>query len=189
MRANKGSKFEREISKRLSLWWTYGERDDVFWRSSQSGGRATQRAKFGKKTHGSYGDIAALDPIGEPLMKFATIELKCGGTHGSPWELYESIPPKKNAQKPFEKAITQAKRSAEQAESKGWVLIVKRDFKQPILYIDRWLHIKLGIPIAPYVNFSIPIRQKDGKPEVFKFTAFLLEDWLKKITPEQIINI
>ena len=44
-KSQKGGAWEREFSKYLSLWITEGERDDVFWRSSQSGGRATQRAK------------------------------------------------------------------------------------------------------------------------------------------------
>ena len=39
-KAYKGSEFEREMCKCLSLWWTDSKRDDVFWRSAQSGGRA-----------------------------------------------------------------------------------------------------------------------------------------------------
>ena len=79
-KASKGSAFEREISKSLSLWYTEGERDDIFWRSSQSGGRATTRAKKGKKTAASYGDITALDNRGEPftdLFCFAKYTINC----------------------------------------------------------------------------------------------------------------
>lgn len=192
-RALKGGKFERLIAKQLSMWWSGGIRDDIFWRSSQSGGRATQRLKSGKKTYGSYGDIAALDPIGEPLMKFATIELKCGFTHGSAWEVFEALPTKKNAKKfpqsNFEKAITQARRSAEQAGSHGWLLIVKRDRKRPIIYVDRQLHMRLGIPVTPFANFNMSIRQTDGPFRIrYKFTAFILDKWLRAINPQQIIS-
>jgi hypothetical protein len=41
----KGSAFERAICKRLSLWLSRGERDDLFWRSAMSGGRATLRLR------------------------------------------------------------------------------------------------------------------------------------------------
>ena len=74
----KGFSFEREICKELSLWWTEGERDDIFWRTSGSGGRATERLKKGKLTANSYGDVMAIDPIGQPLIDFCFIELKRG---------------------------------------------------------------------------------------------------------------
>src|SRR5271166_5739903 len=77
----KGSQFERDICRKLSLWWTQDQsppNDAVFWRTSNSGGRATTRKKLGKKTKGQYGDITAIDPIGQPLIDFVTIEIKRG---------------------------------------------------------------------------------------------------------------
>lgn len=53
----KGQDLERSISRQLSLWWSNGEADDWFWRASQSGGRATQRAKKGMRTLNSAGDL------------------------------------------------------------------------------------------------------------------------------------
>ena len=76
--STKGSAFERQICKELSLWWTYEDRDDIFWRTSNSGGRAIRRSKKKKQTFGQYGDIQAVDPIGQPLMDVLTFELKCG---------------------------------------------------------------------------------------------------------------
>lgn len=74
----KGSAFEREIANKLSLWWTEGERDDIFWRSDNSGGRATMRRKAGKLTEGQAGDITYRDPIGKPLIDVFNIEAKTG---------------------------------------------------------------------------------------------------------------
>ena len=74
----KGSAYERTISVMLSKWWTNNERDDIFWRSSASGARATMRKKGGKSTANSVGDIMALDPIGQPLLDTFTIEVKRG---------------------------------------------------------------------------------------------------------------
>jgi hypothetical protein len=32
--SKKGGKFERDMSRKLSLWWSYGNNDDLIWRSS-----------------------------------------------------------------------------------------------------------------------------------------------------------
>jgi len=131
-RAGKGSQFERDICRQLSTWWTYGEQDDVFWRSSQSGGRATVRARKGLRTAGSYGDIAALDPIGEPLIKTFTIELKRGNSHGNPADLLDCTgDPKCNS---FVKTLIQAEEAHKRAKSKSWLIILKRDFKHPVVF-------------------------------------------------------
>lgn len=72
----KGNAFEREICKDLSKWLSYGERDDILWRSAVSGGRATVGLKKGiiRKTQG--GDITAIDPIGNKLTDKYVIECK-----------------------------------------------------------------------------------------------------------------
>jgi hypothetical protein len=72
----KGSSFEREICKKLSLWVSEGRRDDLFWRSAMSGGRATVRSKVGKATINQLGDITAIDPLGFPLTDKFVIECK-----------------------------------------------------------------------------------------------------------------
>ena len=74
----KGSGFEREVACQLSLWFTGGQRDDVFGRSDGSGSRFTSRWKKGKTTANQHGDIAAMDAIGEPLIKIWSIEVKTG---------------------------------------------------------------------------------------------------------------
>lgn len=74
----KGSAFEREVSKILSVWWTSNDRDDIFWKTSGSGGRATSRRKTGKDTAFSTADITFSDPLGEPLIKIWNIEAKSG---------------------------------------------------------------------------------------------------------------
>lgn len=78
----KGSEFEREISKRLSLWWSDGKRDDIFWRTSGSGARATTRRKKSQKTAYEYGDITFTDPDGKPFIDYFLVELKRGYSGG-----------------------------------------------------------------------------------------------------------
>jgi hypothetical protein len=72
----KGAGFERQVSEQLSRWVTDGARDDCFWRSAMSGGRATVRFTKGKKTASQYGDISAIAPEGHALVGLFVIECK-----------------------------------------------------------------------------------------------------------------
>lgn len=78
MAVAKGSKFERKMCKKFSMWWTNNKRNDVFWRTSQSGGRATERQKKGEKTAGGYGDMMATHEIAKPFENIFIIEFKKG---------------------------------------------------------------------------------------------------------------
>jgi hypothetical protein len=186
----KGGDFEREVSKKLSLWWSKGlggkPRDDIFWRSSQSGGRATQRFKKGVRTYGSYGDIAAVDPIGEPLLKLFTIELKRGSSHGSPGDLLDFKAD--NKCHPWMKCLLQTVRSCIQAGSHGWMMICRRDHRQAMVYIDRdsarsleacaWF---LGCPVVARFDLRCETTR-------IRFVALPLEDFLARVSPAQIIQ-
>jgi len=72
----KGSAFEREICKKLSLWISDNERDSVFWRSAMSGGRATVGFKKGVVRNTQVGDISSIDPIGNKLTDKYVVECK-----------------------------------------------------------------------------------------------------------------
>lgn len=73
----KGSNYEREISKKLSLWLSDGIDDDIFWRSQNSGGRHTIRYKKNKTLEGQSGDIASTrSGISEDFLKVFSIEIK-----------------------------------------------------------------------------------------------------------------
>jgi len=69
----KGSAFERYVCKELSKWVTSSDREDIFWRSAMSGGRATL---IGKKADAQLGDISAINHLGQPLLAKFFIECK-----------------------------------------------------------------------------------------------------------------
>lgn len=127
----KGSAFEREICRRLSLWWTQDlpePRDDVFWRTSNSGGRATVRHGKGKRTANQCGDVCAVDPVGAPFLKVFTVEIKRGYNRAT---LIDLIDKRDGAAKQeWEKWIEQARRSAEQAGTPHWLIVARRDGRQ-----------------------------------------------------------
>lgn len=68
----KGAQFEREVCKMLSLAMSDGTRDDLYWRSAMSGGRAT--IGFGRKNQ--LGDISAIGSEGCALTDQFVIECK-----------------------------------------------------------------------------------------------------------------
>lgn len=72
----KGAAFERLVCKELSLWVTNGHRDDVFWRSAMSGGRATVHKKGGKTIAHVSGDIAAVHKEGNEFIRYFFVECK-----------------------------------------------------------------------------------------------------------------
>lgn len=73
----KGAAFERSVCRHLSLWITEGKKEDVFWRSAMSGGRATLLHRKGKAAQNSAGDITATGEEGHTLTDQFYIECKC----------------------------------------------------------------------------------------------------------------
>lgn len=137
-KSKKGSAFERAVCKDLSLWWTGGSSDDVFWRTAGSGGRATTRAKKGSATAGAYGDIGAVDPSGEALLKVVTLELKKGYTKMSPFDMLDK--PARAKPQEFEKWIEQAADSASQAKSFAWMIVYCRNHREAMACYPSRLH-------------------------------------------------
>ena len=72
----KGGQFEREVCVALSNWVSNNKRDDIFWRSAMSGGRATVKFKKGKNNISQIGDISAVDKAGHPFLKLFVVECK-----------------------------------------------------------------------------------------------------------------
>ncbi len=129
----KGGQFERTVCKELSLWWTGNEHDDIFWRSSQSGGRATQRAKFGKRTINNSGDIAPTDSSGEPLTNYILFECKTGYKHKVDALKYIDSDGNVNELHEWWRKASQERGQADKVES---MLIIKRYSKQVICVIS-----------------------------------------------------
>lgn len=72
----KGSQFERDICVALSKWVSAGEREDLFWRSAMSGGRATVGKRKGTDLAAHAGDISATHEDGHALTNTWYVECK-----------------------------------------------------------------------------------------------------------------
>ena len=128
----KGTEFERQICKDLSLWWSDGQREDIFWRSATSGARATVRSKVNKTTFGQYGDIQATDPIGQPLIELCNIELKRGYGGAS---IADVLDTPKGRMPLWRLWLKQALEDQANAQRDYWALITKRDRRQTVIFI------------------------------------------------------
>jgi len=128
----KGSQFEREIAKSLSLWITNNKRDDVFWLSSQSGGRSTQRKKSGQTTANSSGDICYLDAIGKPFTDYFLIECKNGYTKEV--DVLNTVD--SSGELILLKWFSKAQKECNEAKKKQVMLIFKRNRKKPCIMME-----------------------------------------------------
>lgn len=172
----KGSAYEREVCGKLSRWWTYGERDDVFWRSSGSGARATNRAAAGRQTYGQHGDIAATDPMGSPLTENLTIEIKRGYKAATIHDLLDRKPTA--AVQEFEGFVLQASNSSRAAGSRWWMLITRRDRREALCWWpaemsdEVWRHTINNLK-GPTVQLHVPIKGASHNIHGATFDAFL----------------
>ena len=130
--ANKGSPYERLICRQLSEWWSGGTDSDLFWRTSNSGGRATVRGRKKLATRGHYGDVAATDAVGAPLLDFLTLELKRGYSGRTIQDLLDSGPKGKQV---YREWFEQARNSHKLAGSFSWAVIVRRDKRVSLIFL------------------------------------------------------
>jgi hypothetical protein len=190
MKSQKGGEFERELCKRLSLWWTHGARDDVFWRSAASGGRATIRGRKGQQTYGQYGDIQAVDPIGSPLTQLCTIEAKRGYSSTS---FADAIDKGKTMKlQPWEAFLHQARDEAAHAKTPYWMLIQRRDKREALVFIPLalWNQLRLAHCFHPRPTPCVMGQvMSSDKREVVAFVATLLSDFLEEVSPEIIAHV
>ena len=176
----KGSAFEREICKKISLWWSEGQREDIYWRTSGSGARATQRSKSKKKTYGQYGDVQAVDPIGEPLTKLCTIEIKRGYSKYTFADLLEKAQNPKVKICLMQQFIEQAEKSCEEAHTYAWLIISKRNGRTPIVSMPYYLYNRLQCGLnCPYGR--IKFENSDGDAQSIFITTL---DELLDISPD-----
>ena len=178
MASKKGSAFERKICKQLSMWWSDGSDDAVFWRSDSSGARATSRGKKGKKTFGQYGDIQATNPIGQPLIDCCCIELKRGYKK---WSFLDTIDKgKRNVKQVVEKFFDQVLKDRQASEAVWAVLIAKRDRRQPIIAIPKSMFLQIHdyYGTTPEVQNHLTISRVTGNQEYQKWLVLNLDIFL-----------
>lgn len=186
--SRKGGAFERRICKELSLWWTGGERDDVFWRTHASGGRATVRSRKGKATKGQDSDISATDPIGDPLLRWTVIECK----DGYPGNCICSLFDKTNLQQHplYEQWLEKAARERKRAGAKHFMIIARRKNKATMVYLPEPAAEQLDAYHSELFDPELSIifkRYKTGRSATIIGTS--LECFFNSVSPAQIKSL
>jgi len=177
---SKGTHFERKICYQLCAWW-FGEPDaeDGFWRSHASGARATNRAKKGKDTTNQAGDICATRKECEPLLRYTTIETKCGRNKADPFALVDS---KNNNE--FGAFVKQARLASRIAEVSFWWIIHKRDYKEVMIYFPTSMYYFLCRRGSSVKSTRMVAFAGKANGVRVKFIGMRFDDFLARVDPK-----
>lgn len=198
----KGGAFEREVCKKISEWWTLGKRDDLFWRTSNSGGRATVRRKKGKYSYSGHGDLSYTHPKGKKLLDLISFELKRGYNQNakkgknSPSSFQSLVDaPKHLLAQPFEEWIFQAEQAAKNARAKFWCLIHRPDKRRDMVYMS-YSHATLLFGVGAerpienvmdrYVSVVLRFNKKIPQLNCNRIFGMRFDSWLSVIQPDAI---
>lgn len=188
-KSKKGGAYERRLCETLSSWWAEDpDVTDLFWRASMSGGRATVRGRKGKTTTGHYGDIAATDDRGLPLMRLLVVESKRGYNKDANFHSLFDRPATARPQM-YEEWIDQAKASAALARTPYWLIVHKRDQRDPLVVFPMALYDALsaapdGAKLSPLVLASV--RLKSGRE---RLAATTLASFLAAVKPAKVKQV
>jgi hypothetical protein len=178
----KGAAFEREICKAMSLWWTGGESDAVFWRTSQSGGRSTSRGKKGRSTANQSGDVCATDPVGLPFLEVFSLEIKRG--YNARCSINDLLDHPQGGM--MGEWLAQAEESRKQASALYWMLIVKRDRRDALVFVQREGAIALFRQRKAHAGSSLNSLEVEAKPHCAM--AYRLRDFLAVTLPKDVLK-
>ena len=166
----------------LSRWWSTGlgipENDAIFWRTSNSGGRATTRAKKGLRTFGSYGDVAAVDPIGQPLLDLLTIEIKTGYSHSTLHDLFDA--PSNAAVQTYEDWIWKAEQDTIKSKSMSWMIVHRRNRRIHLVTSPAFLFQTMNFSRYPVI---VPLKERR-----MELCVMPLWEWLQTFKPPLLVN-
>lgn len=168
----KGAAYEREVCKKLSLWVSHGKREDLFWRSAMSGGRATVGRKQGKSHDQHAGDISATHPEGHALTDKWYVECKAYSDLDIESALMKG---EGKLSKFWREAVTQAT-----AYHKMPMVIAKQNQWPPIVLVPT-AHLLSPTGIAPYPQAHFG-RFSILRADVLSFDGMLKLPFADKIT-------
>lgn len=160
----KGASFERDMAVKLSLWISNGEREDLLWRSSMSGGRSTVAKKKGKDLSSSAGDLSSINAESQAFINKFFLECK----HYQDIYLIGLIVPSGHLYKFWQTAVTQAN-----SYKKYPMLIAKQNRLQPIVFLQ----------IAGLKLLKLNEAQSVISSHRHGMFGYLLEDFLKWAKP------
>lgn len=183
--SRKGFPFEREMCKAFSQWWCGGEDQDIFWRTAQSGGRATTRRKAGKNTNSHYGDVCAIDPSGDPFMRLFTIDLKRGYPKTNFQDFVYGARPAK-PEESWECWIEDAVKDSFGAKTWSWMVVHRQDHKNAIVVMPHKIISEL-FDNRPSALMRVDYQKKEDWGEASMCVAcFTLDEFFRCLRPNKV---
>lgn len=191
--AAKGSAYERALCRSWGLFWSEGKRDDLFWRTSGSGSRATNLRRLNRKlTKFQHGDMTFIHPDGRLLLEHFNFEFK----RYKRIEIHSVLYPTG----PDNSLLAFWGQCVKDADKSGrWpILITRVDRGREVCWVRRetyTLFLGLGFGAYPHIRFEIPEqmvilkrKSKKCKAETYKLEAqevfgFLLDDFFDQVDP------
>lgn len=184
----KGNVWERECAKRLSLWLSDNERDDLVWRTASSGGRFTQRKKRGQSTCNQAGDLCATDPSSQYFFDYILVECKIGYTQkknkkstSATISVLQGLDKQEDTKDPlllqwWEKVT----KERDNTGRKHALIIFKRNKKRPCVLVEKSLILELSAYNGQYRHNVILL--KFDKYPILTICDF--ETWLDWCSPQ-----
>ena len=181
--SRKGTPFEREICKEVSLWWSWGERDDLVWRTATSGGRATSRFETkNAMTQYGFGDLAPTHESIYPLFDYFLFEVKRG--YNSTLDLMEEVDLPGHLKKvpQVQEWQTTARRDAIRAGRPETIIIGRRDNRKSYCIISHDLFVAVcDLNCGDFGDPHVRICTKE-----IDVVMCLLTDWFSFMEPDHV---
>jgi hypothetical protein len=165
---NKGSSFERQICKQLSLWLTRGESATELIRSVSSGGWAARDWRH-------TGDIAPNGEIGEKFMAVWSVETKAYKTLDF-WQHFS----KENGE--IRQWWTKHCEECSEFDLKP-ILIIKRNFYPIIIGM-----LSRDLARFPELEDERVLSLGDGTDDLDEVSFVMLDNFLEKVDPEDMLG-
>jgi hypothetical protein len=145
---------------------------------------AKTRSKTGGAAFGQYGDIQAMDPIGQHFIDFCTLELKKGYPPATLQDVVDTLP--RYGIPPYEDFFTQAKEDHNNAGSCFWACVIGRNRREPIIVMPfkmfKAIENAQSSLREAYPSGVLRFRGHD-KQETWNIFYTTLKAFLKKVHP------
>jgi hypothetical protein len=173
---SKGKNFEREISKKLSLWLTNGEDKDCIWYTKSSGGRATRRRKANEhnKRH-DFGDLGPDDPKTNYFFDVFGFELKTGYSKGKKkWDMLDIIDSQQKLPI-FYSFWSQCQLDCEESKREP-IVIFRRERMEPCIAMHSDI-LDTFVPEKPFDCLTLNMSNKNKPISICNMYYFFNSTW------------
>jgi len=166
----KGSSFERFVARKISLFLSNNERDDIAWRTQSSGATFTRRTKLGKEAANQAGDISYKHELAFRFFTKFEVEAKAYKNINL-WSILDQ-----NGEGLYE-FLKQVIRDSI-ASKKHPMLIVKQNNKDILALFEKRLYEKMPYELKP-IELSVYKIYTNDPYDCIDFSVFKLDSFLK----------